>query len=149
MAQLAHCASTGIPAVDAANDGLRFLLDRVFAPGVECRRGPHGKGECDFSRCSRIDAILRYIQRNFAHQEEVMADTGYPETQRHCDDHASLIRHLVVMREAHVCADQESLQVRDFIAHWAADHAKRCDASLGRWALTRQLLEPVITPMSS
>ncbi|RAU21339.1 hypothetical protein CU669_14315 [Paramagnetospirillum kuznetsovii] len=142
MAQLAQEGRTGVPAIDAAHDGLRFLLERVFEPGVECRRGAVGKGECDRVRCLRIDAILRYVQRNFSTQEQVMAEAAYPEAQRHQDDHASLVDKLTIMRDGHVCADKDSLKVHDFIAHWAGEHAKRCDQPLGRWAVTRRLVDP-------
>ncbi|OAN51428.1 hypothetical protein A6A04_16045 [Paramagnetospirillum marisnigri] len=142
MAQFSKITSTGVPAIDAANDGLRFLLERVFEQGVECRRGPHGKGECDLTRCSRIDAILRYVRRNFSYQEEVMAEAGFPEAQRHCDDHTALIEKLTIMRDAHVCADKDSTKVHDFIAHWATNHAKTCDQPLGRWAVTRRVVSP-------
>ena len=40
MAPLAQGLETGVPALDAANDGLRFLLDHVFEPGVEWRLMP-------------------------------------------------------------------------------------------------------------
>lgn len=138
MAQLAQEPKSGVATIDAANDGLRFLLERMFEPGVECRRGAHGKGECDFSRCSRIDAILRYVQRNFTHQERVMAEADYPEAQRHLGEHAALVENLTIMRDAHVCADKDSAKVHDYIAHWAAEHAKDSDAPLGRWAITRR-----------
>ncbi|TAN75441.1 MAG: hypothetical protein EPN20_02460 [Magnetospirillum sp.] len=142
MAPLSQGLETGVPAIDAANDGLRFLLERVFEPGVECRRGPSGKGECDHSRCSRIEAILRYIGRNFASQERVMAESSYPEAARHGDDHASLLDRLTVMLQAQVCADRESRKVHDLIAHWMIEHAKRCDTPFGRWAVTRRVLGP-------
>ena len=142
MAPLLQGSETGVPAIDAGNDGLRFLLQRVFAPGVECRRGHAGKGECDFSRCSRIDAIMRYVGRNFAQQERVMADGAYPEYGRHHDDHASLLDHLEIMLKAQVCADKDAAKVHDLVAHWADEHAKRCDQPFGRWAITRRVLEP-------
>lgn len=142
MAPLTQGLETGVSAIDEANDGLRFLLERVFQPGVECRRGPTGKGECDYSCCSRIEAIIRYVQRNFASQERVMAEANYPEASRHGDDHASLLDRLTVMLKGQVCADRDSLKVHDLIAHWMNDHAKRCDAPFGRWAVTRRVLGP-------
>jgi hemerythrin len=124
---------TGVPAVDRVNDGLRFLLERVFEPGVECRRGLHGSGHCDFDRCSRLDAILRFVSRNFAHQDQVMAEAGYPERQGHGDDHAALIDHLSVMMRAKVCAERDSAKVQAYLVHWLMDHARRCDHPLGDW----------------
>lgn len=142
MVPLVQGHETGVPAIDAGNEGLRFLLGRVFQPGVECRRGPHGRGECDLSRCTRIAAIMRYVERNFAHQEEVMDESGYPDAPRHRNDHASLLERLGVMLHAQVCADKDGAKVHELVSHWAVEHALNCDRPLGRWALTRRVLEP-------
>lgn len=142
MAPLAQGFETGVPAIDAGNDGLRFLLERVFEPGVECRRGHAGQGACDFSACSRIQAIIRYVGRNFAHQERVMTEAAYPDAIRHSGDHALLLDHLTVMLKAQVCADSDGRKVHDLIAHWVVEHAERHDHPFGRWAVTRRVLEP-------
>ena len=142
MAPLVQGLETGVPAIDAANDGLRFLLGRVFEPGVECRRGPGGTGECTYQNCSRIAAILRYVGRNFASQEQVLTDASYPEAATHGDDHAVLVDRLTVMLGAQVCAEREGHRVHDFVAHWMAEHAQRCDTPFGRWAVTRRVLGP-------
>jgi hemerythrin-like metal-binding protein len=142
MAPLSQGHETGVPVIDAGNEGLRFLLARMFQPGVECRRGDSGHGDCDYSRCTRISALMRYVERNFAHQEEVMAESGYPDTGRHRDDHASLLDRLGVMLHAQVCADKDAAKVHDLVSHWAVEHMLACDRPLGRWALTRRVLEP-------
>lgn len=142
MVPLAQGVETGVPAIDAGNDGLRFLLRHVFKPGVECRRGRAGQGECDHSRCTRIEAIMRYVGRNFAVQERVMAEASYPASERHLDDHAVLVDRLSVMLNAQVCADRDGGKVHDLIAHWMDEHARQCDQPLGRWAVTRRVLDP-------
>jgi hypothetical protein len=142
MAPLTQGLETGVPAIDAGNEGLRFLLRHMFEPGVECRRGHGGLGPCDHSRCTRIEAILRYVGRNFAVQERVMTDGAYPAAERHRNEHASLLDRLSVMLDAHVCADREGGKVHDLVVHWMEEHARHCDQPLGRWAVTRRVLEP-------
>ncbi len=142
MAPLTQGLETGIPTIDAANDGLRFLLGRLFEPGVECRRGAGGKGDCDYSRCSRIAAIIRYVERNFASQEDVMCEADYPEAGRHCDDHASLVDRLTTMLKGRVCAEREGDKVHDLVDRWMAEHVRHCDTPFGRWAVTRRVLGP-------
>jgi hypothetical protein len=124
---------TGIAVVDRVNDGMRFLLERVFEPGVECRRGVGGGGHCDFNRCSRLDAIMRFATRNFAHQEQVMAESAYPDINGHGGDHSALVDHLTLLMRARVCADRDAAKVQTFLIHWLMDHARRCDDPLGRW----------------
>lgn len=142
MAPFAQPHETGVASIDAGNDGLRYLLGRVFQPGVECRRGVGGRGECDRNACIRIQAIIRYIQRNFAQQERVMAESGYPGAGRHKNEHDALLDRLGVMFRAQVCADREAAKVHDMVAHWAAEHAQRCDRPLARWAMTRRVVDP-------
>lgn len=139
MSPLGTGHETGNAAIDACNDGLRFLLSRVFHPGVECRRGTGGHGSCDRSRCTRIAAIMRYVDRNFAQQERLMAESGYPDADRHGDDHAGLLDRLGVMLHSGVCADTDADKVRDLVSTWALDHARRCDHPLGRWTVTRRV----------
>ena len=146
MSSLVTVPETGIPAVDHVNDGLRFLLERVFEPGVECRRGVHGGGSCDFDRCSRIDAILRYVSRNFAHQEQVMAEAAYPEVDLHGEDHAALVDNLAVMMRAKVCAERDAAKVQAFVVHWLMEHARRCDYPLGRWLHEARDVEETAQP---
>lgn len=142
MAPFVQSHETGVASIDAGNDGLRYLLGRVFQPGIECRRGTDGRGACDRNSCIRIQAIIRYMERNFAQQEKVMADSGYPDSGRHKDDHDGVLDRLEVMFRAQVCADRDAAKVHDMVAHWAAEHAQRCDRSLGRWAVTRRVIDP-------
>jgi hemerythrin len=141
MGSIAPDAATGVVAIDAGNDGLRFLLDRMFKPGVECRKGAGGRGHCDTKACARIDAMLRYLGRNFARQERLMADSSYPEADRHGAEHANLMDSLGIMMKASVCADRDGDKVREFIAHWAGEHVRACDHPLGRWATTRRVVQ--------
>ncbi|MGE5503186.1 MAG: bacteriohemerythrin [Actinomycetota bacterium] len=134
-------AETGVREIDAGNEGLSYLLARVFDVGVECRRGR--SGACDFRECTKISAILRYVGRHFAGQEAVMAEADYPAGGEHSRDHAALVHGLAAMQDACVCAERERSRVRAFIAEWHADHFVRCDRPLGRWAITRRVLQPV------
>jgi hypothetical protein len=131
---------TGVREIDAGNEGLSYLLARVFEAGVECRRG--GSGACDYHQCTKIAAILRYVARNFAGQEQVMAEADYPAGSDHSRDHAALVDGLQAMRDACVCAERDRGKVRQFVADWHADHFIRCDRPLGRWAITRRVLKP-------
>lgn len=122
---------TGLREIDAGNEGLCFLLERIFAdPLTECRRR-HGK--CDHNRCTKISALLTYIGRNFADQERIMDDDAYPLFGDHVRDHAHLVSALKSMQVARVCADEDGPRVRAFITRWTARHVHTCDRPLGAW----------------
>jgi hemerythrin-like metal-binding protein len=140
MSPLTEGQETGVREIDAGNEGLQYLLQRLFAPLVECRRVA---GPCDFRACTKIQAIIRYTGRNFAGQEAVMTDADYPNGNDHQRHHASLLDGLKQMQAECVCAERDSASVRAFIARWTTDHLQRCDRPFGRWAVTRRVLPPV------
>lgn len=128
---IGHDYATGLREIDAANEGLCFLLDRIFAdPLTECRRV---NGTCDHSRCSKIAAILSYVDRNFIAQERLMDEGAYPLADDHLRDHAALVSGLKSMQAARICADDDGPKVRAFIAGWTARHVHGCDRALGAW----------------
>src|SRR5512145_2424885 len=84
--------STGVREIDADIEGLCFLLARIFDPLVECRRR---NGECDHVQCTRIAAILKYVNRGFRRQGELMAAADYPLGAEHQAEHTVLADQLV------------------------------------------------------
>ncbi|HSV29523.1 MAG TPA: hypothetical protein VLL76_08185 [Candidatus Omnitrophota bacterium] len=125
---------TGLRDVDAANEGLCFVIERIFDPLVECRRR---HGGCDHSACTKIGAILKYAGRNFASHEALMAEGNYPLSAEHSLDHARLIQELESMQASRVCGDRDRTLVRDFVTRWTSRHVHGCDRPLGDWVATR------------
>jgi hypothetical protein len=142
MAPFIQNPGTGVRELDAGNEGLCYLLERLFEPGVECRRGPSGAGVCAYQNCTRIEAIIRYVRGNFAKHELVMAASSYPGHDAHRADHSALVAELTAMRCGGVCADRNGDAVRDFVARWALEHFQQWDRPFGKWAVTRRVLEP-------
>lgn len=130
--RLSQSLLTGERDIDAGNEGLCFLLSRIFDPTVECRH--HEQGGCDHSQCTKIAAILRYVARNFERQEAAMQDTGFPERERHKREHRLLTDGLRSMQAARLCAERDSGVVCDFVTRWANGHVRRCDRPLAEWS---------------
>lgn len=139
-----HDLTTGVREIDADTEGLRFLMQRIFDPLVECRRC---NGSCDYTSCTRIEAILKYITRSFARQERLMDEACYPADAEHRRDHATLVEQLRAMQAAFVCADRDRHLVRKAVIDWAIDHNHDCDSPLASWATTRRVLAPT-APLS-
>lgn len=138
MSGTPHDYRTGLRDVDSANEGLRFLINRIFDPLVECRRR---YGPCDHSWCTKIGALIKYSSRNFAGHEALMEDHGYPLSAEHSLDHARLLQELESMQASKVCGDRDRSLVRDFLSRWVARHLHNCDRPLGDWAAARRLPE--------
>lgn len=129
--------TTGLRAIDADIEGLCFLMERIFDPMVECRRRCGG---CDHSRCTRIEAIVKYMTRSFARQDALMAEAAYPGDVAHRRDHDALIGQLRGMQALMVCADLDRKLVEDAVKDWTISHNRLCDRPLGNWAVTRRVL---------
>jgi|AGTN01.1.fsa_nt_gi Hemerythrin len=134
-----HGLATGVREIDADTEALSFLMSRIFDPLVECRRG---EGNCDHCQCTRIDAVLRYVRRSFARQEDLMASAAYPGETAHRVDHAALVEQLKAMQAARVCADHDRILVREAVNRWLAAHHGGYDRPLANWTVTRRILSP-------
>lgn len=126
--------STGIREVDADMEGLCFLLGRIFDPGVECRRR---FGGCDRRRCTRLQALLRFVQGHFRRQEKWMGGSRLQDAA-HRREHAQLEAKLIQMIADDVCGDRDAAMVREVVIRWMGDHSRRCDRHLSLWADHRQ-----------
>ncbi len=127
---------TGVPEIDAGHEGLFFLLERIFAAGVECRRPD---GACDHADCRKIGALIAFLTRNFAAEEALMGRGSYPQGDGHCRDHLRLMEELRAMQQARICGERDRGLIRHGIDRWAAHHHHDADRPLARWAVTRRL----------
>lgn len=133
---LVHQARTGVREIDSVNEGLCYLIERVFDPLVECRRR---YGDCDHSACTKIGAVMTYVGRNFLSQECMMRDCAFPHLDEHAHEHKRLLDELAALRQARVCGERDRSRVRDLLIRWTAGHVTGGDRALGDWALTRRV----------
>lgn len=131
--------STGVRELDADIEGLCFLMARIFDPLVECRRR---HGECDRVQCTRIAAILKYVERGFDRQNRLMDAADYPVAEDHRAEHAVLVDQLQAMRDAGLCGDRDRAVLREAVARWLSRHNRGFDRLLANWAVTRRVLTP-------
>lgn len=125
-----HDLACGARQVDAANEGLFFLIANLFLPGVECKRR---NGVCPRDGCGKVAAVLRYLTRNFAAQDKLMAEAGYPDTATHCTAHAELLARLRDLSDRSACGDWEDEKLSSLITAWAVEHVRAHDKLLGEW----------------
>lgn len=122
--------ATGSRQVDAANESLFFLIGNLFKPGVECKKR---EGFCPHDGCGKVMAIHRFVARNFAVQEKLMTETGYPGIEAHRRAHTDLLVRLRDLYDKQVCGDWEEEAVRSAVTRWAVEHVDSHDRPLGQW----------------
>lgn len=131
--------AVGIREIDAGTEGLCYLMSRLFDPLVECRRA---QGACDRRQCTRIAAIAKFLNRNFARQERLMDEAGYPHGDHHRREHWKLLDQLSRMHGGNVCGERDRGVISEVVGRWTAEHVSECDQALGNWAVTRRVIEP-------
>lgn len=127
--------ATGVRTIDAGNEGLNFLLEHIFSHQTECRRR---SGACDHCDCTRIGAIMRFLDRGFAQQARLMTLWNYTSQGEHRRDHDALLAMLRGFQLQKVCADLDRGMVRSAIWRWQARHVEEYDRPLALWVQARE-----------
>lgn len=135
--------TSGARQVDAANESLFFLISHLFKPGVECKRRG---GYCPHDGCGKVSAVLRFVTRNIAAENRLMAEAGYPDAAAHHRAHDELLAAVRDLFERCLCGDEDDDMIRAVITAWAKDHVQRHDKPLGAWLATGQNMPPVTQP---
>jgi hemerythrin-like metal-binding protein len=141
--------NSGARRLDAANESLFFLVNNLFKPGVECKRR---HGYCPRDGCSKVAAVVRFLTRNQAAEETLMAESAYPDGAAHCLAHRNMLAAMQSLLDAQLCGDEDHDEdkVRSAISDWATDHVLRHDKPLGEW-LSRPAAQPgsAVNPSTS
>lgn len=125
--------SSGVRSLDVGMENLFFILRQLLQADVECRR----KGFlCPRDRCGKVEALVRYLERNFLREETEMRRHGYPELDQHAAAHRDLVDRLRDLQDGRVCGRMEQGAVLERVHGWAVDHIEAEDKPLGRWLLS-------------
>lgn len=79
-----------------------------------------------------LNRLMRYAEEHFRHEEQIMAERGYPELERHRDIHAGLFETLFALQakleKKTIGMEQETVT---FLRTWLTDHIAEDDRALG------------------
>lgn len=99
------------------------------------------KGESEIALRHVLRRLARYSEEHFAHEEEYMRLSGYPDLERHHTVHERLKSEIVkfettLQSHAH---DREALAaaVVEFIQSWLIEHIRTDDQLLGAYLNTK------------
>lgn len=135
--------TSGARQVDAANESLFFLISHLFKPGVECKRRG---GYCPHDGCSKVSAVLRFVTRNVAAENRLMAEAGYPAAAAHNRAHDELLAAVRDLFERCLCGDEDNGMIQTVVTAWAKDHVQRHDKPLSAWLAAGQGITPGAPP---
>ena len=119
--------ASGLPSMDASH---REFLDCVNVL-LTCSDGELQAG---------LDAFSAHAVAHFRDEDRLMANTAYPSTGCHLDEHAAVLKSLEDVRRALLSGN--TTVVRRFaaeLARWFPEHAAAMDHGLARWAEQQRL----------
>lgn len=127
-----HRHSVGIDSIDGQHRRMIELINRI--------NDALGDGEPVESAWNAMDELLGFTAAHFAHEEEVMAQQGYPDMPRHAEEHRKLLAqmHNLVGEAKHASSPISVRLVPAFLADWAESHILHDDRKLGTYLSTRE-----------
>ncbi len=85
-----------------------------------------------------LNALVRYAETHFRHEEHLMAAAGYPDLERHRDIHAGLFETIFALQEKFEAgAVKMESEAVAFLRTWLTDHITEEDKAFGRFLAGR------------
>ena len=79
---------------------------------------------------STVEFLAGYVQRHFEHEEKLMDESGYPQTNVHTEQHRDFIKvvsDLMQRIEDNLDSIDFSLEINKVIVNWLAEHVMLSD----------------------
>ena len=111
---------TGIASID---DQHRHLVDLVNKFEEASRRGRGSRVMADI-----LNDLVGYTQEHFAHEERIMAESGFPATAQHTARHRQLLQKVERFQyEFEHEGRRVTAEVRDLLRYWINSHILQDD----------------------
>jgi hemerythrin len=81
-----------------------------------------------------LNALVRYSETHFRNEEQLMAEAGYPDLERHKEIHAGLFETIFVLQEKlEAGAVKMESETVAFLRTWLTEHITEEDKAFGRF----------------
>jgi hemerythrin len=124
--------SVGVPELDEQHKELFRRIDRLLDAMLHQDR----------SEAGRLLAFLRdYATEHFAAEERLMAEVGYPDAERHIEEHRVFAKELATLDAEFVTRGATAsvvFRLERQAVGWLQDHVYFTDVALGRFVHARQ-----------
>jgi len=127
MIEWSQRLSVGVSEFDKEHQVLIGLINELF----DAMRG--GSGRQTVERV--LDGLLEYAGTHFAHEERMMRQYGYPDTEAHVAEHEALTRKATEIRASITgpASSADAMKTMNFITKWLTTHIQGSDVSYGRF----------------
>lgn len=125
--------SVGVSSLDDEHRRLVSLLND-FQDACAAGRGPQ-------AAFGALNALVRYAEEHFAHEQDLMDEHGYPERLRHRAEHERFLRRVFELAgEVDADAERGAEEVLEFIKTWLLEHVLGSDRRYGAFFAERGVL---------
>lgn len=118
-------------------------MDRTHQEFVVCVAALQCADDADLAPC--LQAFADHAVAHFEQEEQWMAETDFPASQCHADEHAAVlksVREVQALLHDPAHADRVNVVVRNLtqaLVDWFPGHADYMDAALSHWMAKRSL----------
>lgn len=124
------CLLTGLATVDEHHRHLVELLNKTYDNFVE-KGSEAGMGNV-------LEELIDYATYHFAHEEQMMADTAYPDRAVHLLEHERFAGRVREIHRDFVAGSIPiSLEVISFLKNWLINHISNTDSKFGAFAAAK------------
>ena len=112
--------SVGIPSIDAQHQNL-FAIARELHAAMSSGQGRAVSGRI-------LGRLIQYTGAHFGHEERLMRVSGYPELDRHKEQHVALTRQVLQFQKDFEAGRVAiTVQLLQFIKQWLEHHIQESD----------------------
>lgn len=85
-----------------------------------------------------LSELVSYTRTHFRSEEEILDSNGYPELQRHREEHQALLVQVDNFQKEFAAGNAHiSIELMDFLSNWIANHILQTDSQYGNYLNTR------------
>ena len=78
-----------------------------------------------------LDDLIEFAEEHFGREEELMAESAYPDRDAHRREHRRLMNDLRLFKSQWIGGDVDGSQVSTFVIEWIVKHTKDSDRKYG------------------
>ncbi len=124
--------SIGVPVFD---DEHKQLIDLI-----NCLNAIEGNILSTSNLAGLLDETMEYAERHTSHEETIMKEHNYPDTEAHTSEH-TLMKETVTDYRSRPETDSPKVakEMYDFLRAWLLDHLMQCDKDFGKWIVENDI----------
>lgn len=129
----AELIKLGHAEIDAQHDRMFLLADALVESLVAAAAGGTTRNPLEL-----LHAFIDSTYRHFQFEEELMRSEGYPEAERHAQEHGALLKRIAEHSYMFELGQRNIAQISKFLRVWIGQHVDATDRELVVWLASRE-----------